>query len=101
MVKALTAISCVDIFLLTWKLHGQLNFIWKLQLTQSERESLKELQVIEYINTTIPVFSTRQIRTEFVNRYSKKGLKPGILRDMYRFLTKYNSTAESTEQAAV
>lgn len=62
---------------------------------------MKELQVIEQIKENIPICSTRQMKSEFINRYSKTGLKPGILRDMYRFLSKEQSAPESFEQRQV
>lgn len=80
---------------------GNLNFAWKLPSDDSKRSGMKELQVIEQIKKDIPVFSTRQMKSEFINRYSKTGLKPGVLRDMYRFLSKDQSAPESLEQRQV
>ena len=48
--------------------------------TNPDEEAESDLQAIRSIKENLPVFATRAMRHEFVNRYAKVGTKPAILR---------------------
>lgn len=75
-------------------------FVWKLDI-KSHRE--RDLEAIDIIRQDLPVFSTRAMRREFIDRYANAHtlVKPAIFRDVYRFLTQDASAAESTKQSQV
>lgn len=62
---------------------------------------MKQLDVIETIKKKVPIYATWRMRSEFITRYTKTGLKPAILREMYRFISKDQAAPESLEQAKV
>ena len=50
----------------------------------------------------IPTFSTRTMRCEFIERYNRVDhLKPAIIHDMWRILTKDSTAAETSAEAEV
>ena len=59
------------------KKSGNFNFVLK---TNPDEEAESYHQAITNIKENLPVFTTRAIRHEFVNRYAKVGTKPTILR---------------------
>ncbi|CAG2219397.1 PIP5K [Mytilus edulis] len=80
---------------------GNFVFIWKID------EDLKhgdgDLEAIDVVREGLPMFSTRAMRREFINRYTSAGsqYKPAILRDVFRFLTQDSSSAETSQQSEV
>ncbi|XP_062607328.1 uncharacterized protein LOC134269121 [Saccostrea cucullata] len=76
---------------------GNFHFVWKIE----DNDANGDLEAISSIKENLPVYATRAMRNEFINRYSKTGTKPAILRDMYRFLTRDASAAASSDERAV
>lgn len=78
---------------------GTLNFIWKVD---SQERTLQNALNINKINTFLPIFSTRSMRRDFLNRYSKQvNIPKSLLRSMFFELTGCNSMADSNEQASI
>lgn len=76
---------------------GNFHFVWKVE----DDDATGDLEAISSIKEHLPIYATRAMRNEFINRYSKTGTKPAILRDMYRFLTRDASAAVSSDERAV
>lgn len=80
---------------------GNFVFIWEID------EDLKhgdcDLEAIDVVREGLPMFSTRAMRREFINRYTSAGsqYKPAILRDVFRFLTQDSSAAKTSTQSEV
>lgn len=78
---------------------GTLNFIWKVD---SQERTLQNALNINKINTFLPIFSTRSMRRDFLNRYSKQvNIPKYLLRSMFFELTGCESMADSNEQASI
>lgn len=80
---------------------GNFVFIWKVDKDLNHGDN--DLKAIDKVREGLPIFSTRAMRREFINRYSVVGpqFKPAILRDLYRFLTQDSAAAESKNQSEV
>lgn len=66
---------------------GNLNVVWK-QPPMPDRDSARDIQLMNDIKSKITVFATRAMRKDFMEKYVKTvSEKPAILRSMYRFLT--------------
>nr|XP_022308033.1 uncharacterized protein LOC111114036 [Crassostrea virginica] len=76
---------------------GNFHFVWKVE----DDDATGDLEAISSIKEHLPIYATRAMSNEFINRYSKTGTKPAILRDMYRFLTRDASAAVSSDERAV
>lgn len=66
-----------------------------------ENSAEGDLEAVGFIRNGLPVFSTRAMRKEFDNRYSKCGMKPAVLRDVRRFLTQNSLSCDSSKQQEV
>lgn len=66
---------------------GNLNVVWK-QPPMPDRDSARDIQLMNDIKSKITVFATRAMRKDFMEKYVKTvSEKPAVLRSMYRFLT--------------
>lgn len=78
---------------------GTLNFIWKVD---SQERTLQNALNVNKINTFLPISSTRSMRRDFLNRYSKQvNIPKSLLRSMFFELTGCESMADSNEQASI
>ncbi|VDI23114.1 Hypothetical predicted protein [Mytilus galloprovincialis] len=80
---------------------GNLNFLWRIHDDENLRNDMKQLSAVEKLRKEIPIYSSRQVRKTFIDRYTRTGLKPAVLRDMYRFLTNDDTASESSLQENV
>ena len=83
---------------------GTLNFIWKVpgNDTDNQEFSSKNLKIVNNINKSLPKFSSRSMRKDFINRYYKSVKAPkSLLRNIFFELTGCESTWESSEQAEI
>lgn len=71
----------------------------KYQKDESYAEG--DLETVGFIRNDPHVSSTKAKRKRFYNRYSKCGVKPAILGDIRRFLTKDSSSSHSSKQQEV
>jgi hypothetical protein len=78
---------------------GNFNFVWKISRDEDSADG--DLEAVGFIRYDLPIYSTRAVRKEFVNRYSKCGMKPAVLRDIRRFLTNDSSSGDSSRQQEV
>jgi hypothetical protein len=75
---------------------GNLAFVWKLP-----PHDVMKVKVKMKVKELIPKYSSRGMRKDFIDRYKTAGVKPAILRDIYRYLTDDVSAAESSKQNEV
>lgn len=81
---------------------GTLNFIWKVQEHDTQERTSHNALNINKINAFLPKFSTRSMRRDFLNRYSKYvNIPKSLLRSMFFELTGCESMADSKEQASI
>lgn len=79
-----------------------LNFIWKVQKQDSQERTSQNALNINKINAFLPKFSTRSLRRDFLNRYSKHvNIPKSLLRSMFFELTGCGSMSVSNEQASI
>jgi hypothetical protein len=82
--------------------YGNFTFAWRIPENVSDREDRGNLDAISSIRDDLDTYSTRAIRKSFIMRYARvNGLKPAILRDVFRFLTNDSAAAESKNQSEV
>lgn len=80
---------------------GNLNVIWK-QPPEEERSSTLDIKCINEIKGLIPVFATRAMKKDFIERYNgSTKLKPVIARSMLRYLTNAELTAENLAEKQI
>ena len=72
--------------------YGYLNFIWKVETTDDD----KVIKAVDSVRQLIPTFSTRAMRMELMQRYSRQ-IKPALLRNIYSFITQDSSAAETQQ----
>ena len=70
--------------------YGNLNFIWKVETTDDDMV----MKAVDSVCLMIPTFSTRAMRMEIIQRYSRE-IKPALLRNIYSFITQDSSAAET------
>ena len=82
---------------------GNTHFIWRVPDEQPENEVLAHsASVILQVQEQIPHFHTRAMRSRFIQVFGLvTGVKPAILREMYRQLTGDNSSAHDEEEAQI
>lgn len=81
---------------------GMLNFIWKVQKQDSQERTSKNVLNVNKINAFLPKFSTRSMRRNFLNRYSKHvNIPRSLLRSMFFELTGCERIAGSNEQDSI
>ncbi|XP_063434558.1 uncharacterized protein LOC134715936 [Mytilus trossulus] len=81
---------------------GTLNFIWKVPEEQSSYRETRNVKIVNKINATLPKFSTRSMRRDFLNRYCKLVKSPrSVLRNIFFELTGCEAVSETKEQAEV
>ena len=77
---------------------GNSNFVWKVPASKDDRDSAHDLQLMTDIRKLIPIYATRTMRKDFVNTYAKcPGLKPAIMRNMFRMLGYEHNPDNQTE----
>ncbi|XP_056009601.1 uncharacterized protein LOC130051588 [Ostrea edulis] len=80
---------------------GNMNVLWKIP-GSSERDTVKQVQIINKVKKNIMKFSTRKMQKEFIDRYKTcTGLQPVILRNMYLYLTEFEYQANSANAAEI
>ena len=79
---------------------GNLTFVWRLP-SNNERNQENLIETLNSIKKTIPIYSTRAMRKDFFDRYSKFGIEPAVLRDIYRFTTNDESAGSSQKEVEV
>ena len=80
---------------------GNMNVVWKLP-DPTERDTVRQVQVVNEIKQNIMKFSTRKMQKDFIDRYKAcTGLQPVILRNMYMYLTEFEYQANSANAAEV
>ena len=81
---------------------GTLNFIWNVPLDDSPERSQQNAVVMTKITDMLPQFSTREMRREFIQKYSKHVKAPkSILRHMFFDLTGYDPSFETAQQQEI
>ena len=71
---------------------GNLDFVWE---TLPDNRSEKRVGSVSCIHNMLPVYATRQMKAEFINRYKYVAkVDKRILREMFRFLCDDSSAAE-------
>lgn len=81
---------------------GMLNFIWKVQKQDSQERTSQNVLNVNKINAFLPKFSTRAMRRNFLNRYSKHvNIPRSLLRSMFFELTGCERIAGSNEQDSI
>lgn len=81
---------------------GMLNFIWKVQKQDSQERTSHNVLNVNKINAFLPKFSTRAMRRNFLNRYSKHvNIPRSLLRSMFFELTGCERIAGSKEQDSI
>ncbi|CAC5355459.1 unnamed protein product [Mytilus coruscus] len=81
---------------------GTLNFIWKVPEEESSYCETRNVKIVNKINATLPKFSTRSMRRDFLNRYCKLVKSPrSVLRNIFFELTGCEAASETKEQAEV
>lgn len=83
---------------------GTLNFIWKVPGDDSNdpEVSTKNIKIVNKINKSLPKFSTRSMRKQFINRYYKNvKTTKSVLRNIFFDLTGCEPPWESSEQAEI
>lgn len=83
---------------------GTLNFIWKVPGDDSNdpEVSTKNIKIVNKINKSLPKFSTRSMRKQFINRYFKNvKTTKSVLRNIFFDLTGCEPSWESSEQAEI
>ncbi|XP_060571418.1 uncharacterized protein LOC132729628 [Ruditapes philippinarum] len=81
---------------------GNHTFIWKSpEDTKDLSRATGDLDAITAVKHDLEKFSTRAMRRNFFQKYSKTGAKPAILRSIYRYLTEDDTAPESNEQRAI
>ncbi|XP_056008509.1 uncharacterized protein LOC130051170 [Ostrea edulis] len=83
---------------------GTLNFIWKVPGDGADNVEVSEknMKIVNKINKSLPKFSTRSMRKDFINRYYKNVKAPkSLLRNIFFELTGCESTWESSEQGEI
>ena len=71
--------------------YGNLNFIWKIKTTNDDMM----MKAVDAVCMMIATFSTRDMRMEIRQRYSRE-IQPSLLRNIFSFITKYSSAAETS-----
>ena len=80
---------------------GNLNFVWKLPSVE-QRSELQTISALEEVRRQIPIYSTRNMRKTFMDRYHEKvGIQQAVLRDMYKFLTGDSASPEYASEKIV
>jgi hypothetical protein len=80
---------------------GTLNFLWIVSDANSEEMLLKNSYVTKTISESLPKYSSRQMRRDFINKYFDYVKCPkSVLRNMFFDLTGFEPTAETSEQKA-
>ena len=75
------------------------NLTYVLRIHENNERSQEDLtETLNFIKKTIPKYSTRAIRKEFFDRYSKFGIEPAVLRDIYRFTADDESARSSQKE---
>ena len=68
---------------------GNLTFVWRIPEDPNTRSQSEDIRILGDLQKLVPTFSTRAMRREFIERYNRVDhLKPAIIRDMWRTLTK-------------
>lgn len=63
-----------------------------------DRDSARDIQLMNDIKSKITVFATRAMRKDFMEKYVKTvSEKPAVLRSMYRFLVRGIHRLESVK----
>ena len=79
---------------------GNLTCVWRIR-ENNERSQEDLIETLNFIKKTTPKYSTRAMRKEFFDRYSKFGIEPAVLRDIYRFTTDDESAGSSQKEEEV
>jgi hypothetical protein len=81
---------------------GNINMIWKIPAKAIDRKSSENVRIINLVRDSVMTFSTRRMRRDFVNKYTKKiKIQPVILRNIYQFLTNFEYSPNSEKEAAI
>ena len=77
---------------------GTMSFVWKLP-EQEEIDETKEVRLVLKISDTLPTYHSRQMRKDFLDRYSKMAkTPPSILKSIYREITGDNSEYQNEHE---
>lgn len=80
---------------------GTLNFIWRVPEQDTQQRTTRNAQIVK-INASLPKFSTRSMRRDFINRYAKHvNIPKSLLRSMFFELTGCENTSDSNEQTLI
>ncbi len=80
--------------------YGNTHFAWQVPDASLEEAIQNSQVVIEDIKTSLPVFHSRHMRKEFVNKFGTvSSVKPAILRYFYQDLTGDFSGSETASQS--
>ena len=67
---------------------GNICYVWKIPSEVKDRCSQKYCAAIAKVKSELPVYMSRAMRKEFLDRYEHvKKITPAVLRSMYHFLT--------------
>ena len=80
---------------------GNLVILWKIPENQ-EYKTTEEIRILNEIRMDyIPRYATRAMQKDFINTYARTGMKPMVLRNIYKILTGFEFAPESEVQSAV
>ena len=78
---------------------GNVNIIWKIPKDLQQRSTDEEVRIVSDVKRGLMKFSTRRMRKDFIDRYSKScKVQPALLRSMFNFLNPFEFRSETQEQ---
>lgn len=79
---------------------GNSHFLWQVFDESLEEAICNSQGVIEEVKSKLPVFHSRQMKREFINKFGRvsSAVKPSVLRYFYQDLTGDSSTSETTSR---
>lgn len=79
---------------------GNMVFAWRVP--EEDRSDDSKIQAVQAIQPLLPVYSTREMRRDFMMRYAKcTKMKPAVMRNMYQYLTNDESSGDTAGEDAV
>ena len=82
--------------------YGNTTYAWRLPEDLNDRSDESQMNAISQVRETIPIYSTRAMRMDFINKFSKvTKTKPAILRAMWSYLQGTKSAPENEIESTV
>ena len=82
--------------------YGNTTYAWRLPEELNDRSVESQMDAISQVRETIPIYSTRAMRMDFIHKFSKvTKTKPAILRAMWSYLQGTKSAPENEIESAV